>query len=233
MPFEESNNFNTWEFNLITNKHKITGKKYIPPQTKHSTRPKDSLSLTHTNDTIPTRIPQNVSKTASKNWREFNIVSNNYYKQNKHKRNIDKLYEYRNSLTKLYHTNPYDPVTGKWKQPKKENAITTVEHKDKTKRINTWNKSKENNFIHHRIIYKQKPNANDIREHDSAKHPEVYHNIQSIKTIKHKNRINPQIYERPLKRNHHIITNQPWKGSNSIDFPLGELKLKHPVLWKR
>eukprot|EP01084_Bolivina_argentea_P185381 319677_1 len=233
MPFEESTSFNTWEYNLITNRHKISGKKYIPQQTKHSTKPKDCLSLTHSDDISPTPVIPDLSKSSCKTWREFNIISNNYFKQDKRKKHVDRLYEYKNSLNKLYSKNPYDPVTQKWKQPKRENDIKNNEIADLNKRIAIANKNKENNFLRHNIIYKQRSNKDNIKQYDAAKHPEVYHRIESIKKIKPKTRINPQVYERPLKRNHHIITNQPWKGTNSIKFPLGELKLKHPVLWKR
>lgn len=146
---------------------------------------------------------------------------------------MDRSYEYRNSMKKLYSTNPYNPVIGRWKQPKKENDILKLETKDINKRINVWNENRKNNFLYHKTINYNKGKNNDINdEYDSAKHPEVYHRIESIKKIKHKQRINREVYKRSLKRNHHIITNQAWKGRKSIKFPLGDLKLKHAVLWK-
>ena len=232
MPFEESK-FNTWEFNLITNRHKISGQKFIPPQTKTKTRPKDSLSLS-TQHVTQTGIP--AYKPPSENahaWRDFNIVSNDYYNNDGRKKKIDRVYEYRSSMNKLWNTNPFNPVMQKWKQPQKEQSIKDNEAADVNGRVNVWNKNKNNNFIHHRILQKSKSsNIGKLNRYDSAKHPEVYHRIESLKKIKPKNRIHSQVYRGRLKRNHHIITNQPWKGTNSIEFPLGNLKLKHPKLWK-
>lgn len=166
---------------------------------------------------------------SSSSWRDFNIISGKYYKDHKKKHNTDRVYEYRNSMKRLYDTNPYNPVIGKWKQPKRENNILSLEQQDIDRRVQIWNKQKHNNFLHHHIK-NIKDNIDSKRnEYDSAKHPEVYHRGESMRNIKPKKRLNPQVYTRSLKRNHHIITNQAWKGTNSIDFPLGKsLKLKHP-----
>ena len=163
----------------------------------------------------------------SSSWRDFNIISNKYYKQHQHKNNMDKVYEYRNSMKKLYDTNPYNPVLSKYKQPKREQNLLSLEQNDIDQRIKIWNKKRNNNFLHHKIT-KIDDKKKEINEYDSAKHPEVYHRGESMKNIRGKDRINPNIYK-SLKRNHDIITNQAWKGRNSVDFPFGvKLKLKQP-----
>ena len=234
MPFEESNSFSTWQFNLITNRHKISGAKYVPSQRRQSTKPADELSLSHSHFERNTKesVLRNISSTASRNWREFDIVSNDYCQRGAEKRRQDRLYEFRKSKQRLYATNPYDPVLAKWKAPRKERVNERKEERETKLRMEQWNEQKQNNFIHHPIVHKQR-SSKKPKQYPTAKHPEVYHRIDSVNTIKPRQRINPQVYERPLRRNHHIITNQPWKGTQSVDFPLGKgLRLKHRDLWK-
>lgn len=205
----------------------------MPSQRRQSTKPEDHLTLSHSNFDRNTKqsVLSNISSTASKNWREFNIVSNDYCKRDAQKKQQDRLYEYKKSKQKLYDTNPYDPVLAKWKAPAKEQSNHRKEEREVKGRMEQWNEQKKNNFIHHPIVYKQR--SKEPKQYPTAKHPEVYHAIDSVKKIKLKQRINPQVYERPLRRNHHIITNQPWKGTQSVEFPLGQqLRLKHRDLWK-
>lgn len=155
---------------------------------------------------------------------------------------MDRVFAQKSCKQKLYDTHPFNPIEARWKHPPTEKTLAKKEKNAISDKLQTWqeNKTKEINILHHNIINSKTnalidSNSDKKPKYIKHKHPEVFHSMDCEREYRHqkKAKIYPQIYESSLRRNHHIITNEPWIGRGSIEFQTGKkLKLKNPVLWK-
>lgn len=225
----------TTEYDMITNCHKITGIKYVPPKRESKLLPKSQIF----NNEIK-KIKPSLTFRAKKEIRPFNIISNKYWKDNNKKKFIDQNYLIKMSSIKMQNDAPINTITQKYKS-KKQEIIQQNKNENEIKNKVNQNKNyydKSKNFL------KFNPNLNTnppikseyLNNYTGCKHPEIHH-ISTSKNLYKKQPTLPKIdKENKLKRNHDIITNmnfQPFsKPGNIVPYLGSDTKLKHSSIFE-